>query len=161
MNRSKRGAGRWAVVLLGLAGAAGWAALRGGERSDEALLLNRVWVDHLPSGGNDAVELFVAIDDDRMGAFQRASQYEGEWAIFRHEARGDSILRLTFLQQGATHDVRYHAKACDESGWDYCLTLEGAPRGVTQYRSRRGWEVDAEKGRSPAAALDAVRRSLP
>ncbi|HEU4410988.1 MAG TPA: hypothetical protein VFS43_37390 [Polyangiaceae bacterium] len=159
MNRSKRGTGRWVLALVGAASVAGWALLRGDERGGSELLLNRVWVDHLPSGGNDAVELFVAIDDESMGAFQRASQYEGEWALFRHEARGDSILRLTFPQRGSTHDVRYHAKACDEPGWDYCLTLEGAPRGVTQYHSRRGWEVDAEKGRSPAAALEAFRRA--
>lgn len=160
MNRSKRGAKRWALALLGIAGVAGWALTRGDEQADDKLLLNRVWVDHVPKGGNDSIELFVAIDDDHVGAFQRASEYEGEWAIFRHEARGDNILRLTFPQGGSSHDVRYHAKACDEAGWDYCLTLEGAPRGVTQYRSKRGWEVNADKTRTPAAALEAFRRSL-
>jgi hypothetical protein len=122
-------------------------------------LLNRVWVDHLPNGGNDSVELFVAIDDEHMGAFQRASQYEGEWALFTHEARGDGVVRLTFPQRGSAHDVRYRARACDEPGFDYCLTLEGAPRGAAEYRSRRGWEVDGGRGRSPASALEAWRHA--
>ncbi len=160
MNRSKRGrGGRWLFALLAVSGAAAWGLSRGSEPSGPELLLNRVWVDHLPSGGNDAVELFVAIDDDHVGAFQRASQYEGQWALFRHEARGDNVVRLTFPQQGSSHDVRYQARACDDPGWDYCLTLEGAPRGAAQYHSRRGWEVDAAQGRSPAAALEAWWRA--
>lgn len=158
MNRSKRGAGRWVLALAGAAAVAGWAFWRGGEPAGSELLLNRVWVDHLPSGGNDAVELFVAINDEHMGAFQKASQYEGEWALFRHEVRGDNVLRLTFPQRDSAHEVRYEARACDEAGWDYCLTLEGAPRGASQYRSRRGWEVDGAGGRSPAAAIEAWRR---
>jgi hypothetical protein len=158
MSRSKRGSGRWVLALLGAAGAAGWFWHQNGEQADSKLLLNRVWVDHLPSGGNDAVELFVAIDDDHLGAFQRASQYEGEWALFQHEVRGD-VLRLTFPQRGSSHDVRYQAKACDEPGWDYCLTLEGSPRGAANYRSRRGWEVDNSRARTPSDAIDAWRRA--
>ena len=158
MNRSKRNArGRWVLALVG-ATAAGWALWPEGERAGSELLLNRVWVDHLPSGGNDSVELFVAIDDEHMGAFQRASQYEGAWSIFSHETRGDGVVRLTFPQHDSSHEVRYQARACDEPGWDYCLTLEGAPRGVAQYRSRRGWEVEGGSKHSPAAALEAWRR---
>lgn len=158
MNRSKRG--RWFFLAAGAAAGA-WALLRGGEGAGSELLLNRVWVDHLPSGADDAVELFVAIDDEHMGAFQKASQYEGEWSIFRHETRGDSVLRLTFPQRGSSHDVRYQAAACDEPGWDYCLTLEGSPRGAAKYHSRRGWEVDKSARHSPSLALDAWRRAAP
>jgi hypothetical protein len=157
MNRSKRG-GHWYLVAAGAAAVA-WGLWHGSEHSGPELLLNRVWVDHLPSGANDAVELFVAIDDEHMGAFQKASQYEGEWALFRHDTKADGVLRLTFPQRDSSHDVRYQARACDEPGWDYCLTLEGSPRGVAQYRSRRGWEVDKTGAGSPSAALEVWRRN--
>jgi hypothetical protein len=130
------------------------------EASDAKLLVNRIWVDKLPKKETDYFELLVLVDDEPVGLFRRASQYEGNYALFRYEVRGDDKLQLLFPQDKSKHEAKYKARACDEKDFDYCLDIDGAPRGVKRYLSRKEWELGADAERLEER-LERWRKTLP
>lgn len=137
------------MLVVGLAAAALWFSHRGNDQLET--LMNRVWVDKLPAGDREKVSVLVVIDDDDepFGVFQERSAFQGDFDVFTHTIQGDA-LKITMLQQGAKATLRYKAVACKEREFDFCLELQGSPRGPVRYYSRKGWEVDA--------AADALQR---
>ncbi|HEY5920836.1 MAG TPA: hypothetical protein VIV11_04160 [Kofleriaceae bacterium] len=109
-------------------------------KHDEDLVTDRLWIDHLPRGERDVIQIFVAITEEPMGVFQAASRWKGEFELFRYEAHGDEF-RLVFPQTGTRDRVKAKATECNHGGMDYCLELEGSSRGVKKYYSREGWEI--------------------
>jgi hypothetical protein len=136
-------------LLLGLGAR---AACGSNEAAGKDTLIGRVWVDHVPTKPNEHCEWFVVMPD--QGVFARASQFDGAFSVFQWTAAKEGELTLEFPQDGSRHTVRYTAEPCKEGGFDYCLTLTGAPRGAKRYGSKRGWELDAD---SPAEVQEAVR----
>lgn len=130
----------------------------------EAILQNRVWIDHLPNRPAEHYEVFAALHDSGggdpggIGIFQRASSYEGDYALFQWAPKGDTKMRLKMLQSGSNHAPTYRARECKEKDFDYCLELEGAPRGVKRYVSKKGWEIDAAG--NGIAEIEAVKKSI-
>jgi hypothetical protein len=133
------------IVIVAAAGYAAWN-LRGGDvdeaQTDEATLVNRIWVDHIPKNDRDVFHIFVAITEDPLGIFQSTSQWKGEFELFRHETHGDEM-RIHYPQTGQRDKVTAKAKRCDEKDWDYCLELKGSSRGVKKYYSMKGWEIES------------------
>ena len=124
------------------------------------LLVGRIWVDHLPTKDTEHFEMFVALTDDPIGIFQRRSMYEGSFALFKYELRGSDTVQLLFPQDKSKHDVRYKARTCDVKDYDYCLDLDGAPRGAKSYLSRKEWEIDAKDLASLDAKVERWKASL-
>ncbi|MBA3819562.1 MAG: hypothetical protein H0X17_11765 [Deltaproteobacteria bacterium] len=126
----------------------------------EQLVLDRIWIDHIPTTDTDTVQVFVAITDEPFGAFQAASQWRGAFELFRYERDGDEI-RAHYPQTGERETVTTKARRCSEGAMDFCLELDGGTRGVKRYYSRKGWEID---GITTPAELEArsaaVRASL-
>jgi hypothetical protein len=125
---------------------AGWRVLRGGEDAGAAHdggahVLDRIWVDHIPKHDRDQVHVFVAITDEPVGLFQTRSVWKGHFEMFRYEAHGDEI-RIVYPQDHHRDRVKTKSRKCSEDGFDYCLELDGASRGVKRYYSREGWEID-------------------
>jgi hypothetical protein len=148
----------WLIVLIIVA----YLAWRWWRRSDGAtadrgqtLLYDRVWIDHIPKSQTDAAQLFVAITEQPLGAFQKASQWKGEYELFRHEPRGDGQLELLFPQSRDKQRVSYRAWKCNEASFDFCLEMSGG-KGARKYYSQRGWEVG-----SVAAARELEARLSP
>jgi hypothetical protein len=104
------------------------------------LALDRVWLDHIPRGERDQFNVFLASSEQSMGIFQRTTIWKGEYESFRFEASGGEI-RIVYPSNGDRESVRVKARECDEGGFDYCLELDGASRGVKRYYSREGWEI--------------------
>ena len=125
--------------------------------SDDSLLLDRVWLDHMPRNDRDTINAFLAITDQPLGIFQAASQWKGNYELFRYEASGDEM-RLVFPQNGDREKVTAKARRCNERGMDYCLELDGSKRGVKRYYSRKGWEID---GNHMQDRIETMLRSLP
>ena len=146
-----------AITLVGVA----YSGLRSDSSDSSKLLVGRIWLDHLPKKDTEHFEVFVAVEKEPIGVFQRASQFEGAYAMFRYELRGDDKVQLLFPQDKSKHEVRYKVAACDVKGFDYCLDLEGAPRGAKRYLSRKEWELEGQDPAEVLARIDAWRAALP
>jgi hypothetical protein len=125
----------------------------------EALLYDRVWIDHMPKTETETFQIFLAINDQRLGLFQQSSTWKGAWEVFKYEPSADGRLTITFPQTRETERAGYRAVKCNERGFDYCLELQGNSRGTRRYFSRKGWEIDGAK--TPEALRERVAHLLP
>jgi hypothetical protein len=135
---------------------------RDGEAADAPRLVNQVWVEKLPGDYREKFDIFVAIEDPdgNVGAFARSSAFEGDYSLFEWSASGAGRLDVRMLQQ----DRRYRVRATTREGgcgrFDYCLKLDGAPRGSRTYGSMREWVIDGSPEQALARARAHVRASL-
>ncbi|HEY4238394.1 MAG TPA: hypothetical protein VGM88_01190 [Kofleriaceae bacterium] len=113
---------------------------------------DRVWIDHLPQNGKEKVQAFVMVSEASMGVFDRSSQWEGAYQLFRFEQNGQDI-RAMFPQSGKGERWIAETTECAKNGFDYCLHLTGASQGVQNYYSKKGWEV---RGGDADAAVRAI-----
>ena len=142
------------LILVSVAVVSVWKLRGRGESENESnLVLDRVWVDHMPKHERDITHFFVAITDEPFGIFQSSSAWKGAFELFRYEANGDEI-RIVYPQNGDRERVKTKASKCSDQGMDFCLELDGSTRGVKRYYSRKGWEIDH------AATPDQVRAKL-
>jgi hypothetical protein len=124
-------------------------------KQQDDLVTDRLWIDHMPRGERDVIQIFAAITEEPVGIFQATSRWKGEFEMFRYESHGDEF-RIVFPQTGQRDKVRARATECDRNGMDYCLELSGSSHGVRRYYSREGWEIgNAEDARKIVAKLAA------
>lgn len=109
--------------------------------TENKLVVDRIWIDHIPRNDRDTFQLFVAITEQPFGIFQETSQWKGQYELFHYEMSGDEM-RLVYGQDGSKDKVKARARECDEKGMDYCLELSGASRGVKKYYSMEDWVID-------------------
>src|SRR5688572_2572817 len=67
--------------------------------TDDDLITDRLWIDHLPRNDKDMIQIFAAITEEPVGIFQATSQWKGEFELFRYEKSGNE-LRVVFPQTG-------------------------------------------------------------
>jgi hypothetical protein len=120
---------------------------------DNKLAFDRVWIDHVPRGERDVINVFALLTDQPFGVFQATSAWKGNFEAFRYEANEGEV-RILYPQSGEREKTKVRARTCNEGQMDYCLELEGASRGVKKYYSRKGWEIDSRD------RIDAVVHSL-
>jgi hypothetical protein len=136
------------LLVLALISTAAYGAwnLRSDHKAPEAaseagLVLDRIWIDHMPRNDKDMFHAFVAITEQPFGVFQETSQWKGNFELFNYEANGDE-LRIVYPQNNDRDKVKASATRCTEKGMDFCLELKGNTRGVKRYYSMKGWEID-------------------
>lgn len=144
------------IILLILVAYLAWRWWRGSDAATadrgQALLYDRVWVDHLPTSPTERFQIFAALTREPVGIFDRRSQWTGEWELFRHEARGEGQMELLFPQSKTKARVSYRAWKCNErKEFDFCLELTGG-KGARKYYSQRGWEVGSLQAARAAEA---------
>lgn len=150
------------AMVLALVGATGYGAYRWISSDDakpaqtatldgEQLVLDRIWIDHMPKNDRDTIQFFAAITEEPFGVFQAASSWKGQYELFRYQTSGNE-LHVTYPQTGDRETVKHKARRCSDNGMDYCLELDGG-RGVKKYYSRKGWEIDGA-----ASAEDVTKR---
>ena len=149
---------RWMLVaLLAVVGLWWW---RGGDaerdRDDRSarLAFDRVWIDRVPSSEREAVNGLVLLRKQSLGVFNTASRWRGKYELFRHKARERGVLEVVYPQTGEREQVTVRAGRCDRGGFDYCLELRGATRGVKSYVSKKEWVVGSVE--EAAAKVDAI-----
>jgi len=131
------------------------------QASQASLVLDRIWIDHMPRNDKDMFHAFVAITEQPFGVFQETSQWKGNFELFNYEANGDE-LRIVYPQSGDRDKVTATANPCSEKGMDFCLELKGARRGVKRYYSMKGWEIDhAARPEDVRARIDALASTAP
>ena len=129
------------LVVVGALAFARWS-MDDGDASDPALVLDRIWVDQLPTKPTDVINAFAALTQEPVGAFYSGSQWKASFELFNYKAGGNEI-RIVYPQSNESEKVKVRAWTCSERGMDYCLELKGASRGVKRYRSSRGMEIGA------------------
>jgi hypothetical protein len=150
------------LALIGLAAAAmvvGWRVVRS-DGDDAKLVFDRFWVDHEARGTHDQFEAFVLNGEHPVGHFGTRTPWKGQWEGFHYHVvpRHDGDFDLFFPASDQRERVNLRARRCDEQGFDYCLEVSGASRGVPRYLSRRGWEWS---GGPPPAQLSELLSSAP
>jgi hypothetical protein len=141
------------VIAVVVVVASLWGWRRATHPSEDRLVADRFWMDHVARNERDTIRIFVVISDASIGVFQASSQWRGAFEAFRYEASGGE-LRLVFPQTGDRETVRAKAWRCNEGDMDFCLELDGASRGVKRYYSQEGWEIGGNHD------LDAIARKL-
>jgi len=149
-----------AVAALGVtAGAWHWRSSGSDDTATTSkLAFNRLWIDHMPKNERDTVQVLAMFDPDAVGIFQAASMWRGAHELFKFEANGGD-LRIVYPQTGDKTKAKVKAKKCNDNGFDYCLELDGAGRGVTKYYSYEGWELDGMT--AVGAKVDALTHAAP
>ncbi len=142
------------VVIAGAGyGVSRWRSGEPAPKHDKSLVTDRLWIDHIPRGERDVIQVFAALTEEPIGIFQATSRWKGEFEAFRYELHNNE-LRMVFPQTGARERARAVATECNQAGMDYCLELDGAGHGVKRYYSREGWEIGSVRD------IDAVTRKL-
>lgn len=146
------------LLLLILAAYLFWRWWRSdaGVAKGQELFYDRLWVDHMPAGDTDTIRVMAAVTQQPIGIFQSASQWKGEYELFRYEARADGQLEIVYPQTRGRDKVKYRAWRCKERSFDFCLEIEGASRGTKRYYSLDGWEIGSrslDEARADAAKL--------
>ncbi|HZS40417.1 MAG TPA: hypothetical protein VFF06_26475 [Polyangia bacterium] len=142
------------IALVVIAGTLAWRAGRRGA-PDAKLLFDRFWIDHAARDGREEFQALFVDGEHPFGNFATRTWWTGKWELFHYHlsAREDGTLDIIFPRTNERERVRYRARTCDEQGFDFCLEIEGASRGVRRYFSKKGWEVKN-------ADLDAVADRL-
>jgi len=94
------------LLILALLGTVSYGAYRMlGSSSEqpavnhgEPLVLDRIWIDHIPKNDRDTIQVFAAISEEPFGLFQAASAWKGAYELFRYEAKGH-VLRIVYPQK--------------------------------------------------------------
>lgn len=149
------------VVIAGAIAAWQWTSSSPSSETtatatDRKLVLDRLWIDHIPRNERDPVKVFVALTEQPVGLFQTASMWKGEYELFQFEMLGNEI-RAVFPQSRDKEKFSATGTRCNEGGMDYCLELSGSSRGAKKYYSRKGWEIDGALDRD---AINAKVESL-
>lgn len=134
------------IALVVVVGVGGW---RWARHDAGNLVVNRIWIDHLPRGDRDIVQTVILLDDESLGLFGGSSQWRGAFELFRYEQHGGEV-RAVYPQTGERETIRAHATRCSEGAMDFCLELEGASRGVRRYYSQEGWEIEGRPAEAKA-----------
>lgn len=114
----------------------------------DKVLVNRVWIDSIPTKERDKVDVFLMIDEGNFGVFSKSSAYEGDWSAFAWSMQKG--LRLHMLQSDKTHKVRAEITSGARCApFDYCLNIKGAPRGAKRYGSMEDWIITSDDEANP------------
>lgn len=115
--------------------------IRSGEQKD-SILVNRLWVDHIPEKDTEAFDIFAVLTRHPVGVFQHGSLWEGNWAMFEWQMKGENKdLHIRFPQSGQTATIEWLIQDSRKVPFDYCLTLKGNPRGPEKWFSRKDWVI--------------------
>lgn len=146
------------VSAVAVVGVAGWklharhaapastSAVELDAQDGGGVLVDRLWLDHLPANQRDYTNFMVILSDEDFGVFQKASMFRGAYEVFNYARQGGS-LQLTYPQTRESEKVTVKVRRCKEDGMDFCLDVTGNSRGVQRYYSREDWVIkslDAE-----------------
>jgi hypothetical protein len=104
------------------------------------LLVDRIWIDHMPRHDRDLFNVFAIISEHKVGFFEQRSAWTGTFEAFKY-SRGGGKLDAVFPQTGSKEQYTVKARSCDKDGMDYCLDIDGGKHGVKHYYSKKKWVI--------------------
>ncbi len=144
------------VVVLSLVGLLGVIVKWTRSDAPEAkLLFDHYWVDHEPRGLHEEFQALFVSGEYPVGNFAVRTVWTGRWEGFHYHLspRDSGVLDALFPASGEQRRVKWTARRCDATGFDLCLDVEGAARGVSRYYSKSAWRVKAGDLEGAAARL--------
>jgi hypothetical protein len=142
-----------AVALVAVGVVSAWQ-LRGGDDAppdSSNPVLDRIWVDKLPTTERETFNIFVVLEDDEFGVFDSRSMWKGHFEFFKVKDVKQGHVRIHYPQTGETETLHGKVRRCSERDFDYCLELTGGSRGVTRYFSKEEWVIDGVHGQAALA----------
>jgi hypothetical protein len=131
------------------------------DETSAKLAFDRLWIDHIPQGETDKINLFVALSEEALGVFQQASAWQGNYDAFRYEASGNEI-RVFYPQTKQRERLTVRTREChDVEHMDYCMDISGGSHGVKRYYSAKGWEIGDATLPAALDHADALLQSTP
>jgi hypothetical protein len=142
-----------AGVLLALVGVAvAWHVFGSSESSEREVkdapdvLVNRIWINELPTNPKQMVDVFLMIDHPKFGQFLRTSAYEGEYALFEWRDKKAKSVDIVMPQTDKKHRLKFAIASEGCEPFDYCMKVKGAPRGAKKYYSMQDWIIEPGSG---------------
>jgi hypothetical protein len=129
------------VLPLALTGLAA-LALVGCRDSAPSELTDRLWVSEMPANPRDQVDAFMLAEvrGRAYGSFYHGSLFRGSHDSFKWTGNGKDKGEIELLQDGKTKTVTIRTCKPD-AGFDMCVRLEGDPKGIVRYQSKKRWAV--------------------
>ena len=132
------------LVVLGLSA----LSLGACGKAPPADVADRLWVAQMPTGPRSQIDAFVVTEVGKYsgGSFYHGSMYRGahDSFLWTTKAKDRGVIHLLQVQR----DFEVRTKACKpDLGFDQCILLEGDPKKIVRYQSRKRWAIP-RKGES-------------
>jgi hypothetical protein len=113
-----------------------------GGNKPPAEVADRLWVAQMPTSPRSQVDAFVLTEVGKrnVGTFYHGSLYRGahDSFLWTTKAKDRGVIHLLQDQR----DVEVRTKPCKpDKGFDQCILLEGDPKKVVRYQSRKRWAI--------------------
>ncbi|NVB38201.1 hypothetical protein G6O69_37575 [Pseudenhygromyxa sp. WMMC2535] len=134
--------------------------ISGCRSAPPAEVSDRLWVSQLPTSPRDRVDAFVVTEVGKRagGSFYHGSVYRGAHDSFLWTGKGKSSGVIYILQDQREYPVE--TKSCTpDRGFDLCIELEGDPKKIVRYQSRKRWAIP-RRGSVEALDIPGVVREL-
>lgn len=105
-------------------------------------IVDRLWVSSMPTSPRSTVDALMITDVGKrsVGSFYHGSLYRGAHDSFTWTSKGKDKGEIRLLQDQRAHAVQ--VRSCKpDVGFDQCILLEGDPKGVVRYQSRKRWVI--------------------
>lgn len=124
-------------------------ALVGCSKPAPSEIADRLWISEMPGNPRDSVDAFMLteIKGHAFGSFYQGSLYRGMHDGFKWTSTGKDRGDIELLQDGRVRSITLRTCKPDE-GFDMCVRLEGDPKGVVRYQSRKRWAIPRRKAES-------------
>jgi len=103
---------------------------------------DRLWVAQMPTNPRSTVDAFVLTEVGKrsVGSFYHGSLYRGTHDSFQWMTKSKDRAVIRMLQNQRDHEVG--TRSCKPTtGFDQCILLEGDPKGIVRYQSRKRWAI--------------------
>ena len=112
------------------------------SKGPPAEVADRLWVAEMPTSPRSTIDAFVLTEVGKrsVGSFYHGSLYRGTHDSFLWTTKAKDRGVIHMLQDQRDHEVR--TRSCKPTtGFDQCILLEGDPKGVVRYQSRKRWSI--------------------
>ena len=117
-------------------------AATGCSKAPPADVADRLWIAEMPTGPRSQIDAFVVTEVAKrsFGSFYHGSLYRGAHDSFLWTSKSKDRAVIRILQE--ERDVDIVTKSCrPDVGFDECILLEGDPKKVVRYQSRKRWKI--------------------
>ena len=103
---------------------------------------DRLWVAKMPEGPRDRVDAFVLTEVGKrsVGSYYHGSVYRGAHDTFTWTNKGKDRGVIRLLQEERDYEVRIESCKPDKE-FDQCILVQGDPKKVVRYQSRKRWAI--------------------